>query len=186
VHHSILDYRGQTYLFYHDKDLSPAFDKNRAIRADKLFFNADGTIQRVTPTLRGVGVVNASSEIQIDRYSATSDDGVVIAFLDDSNPHAGWKTTFNAAQSWVRFNEVDFGRGAQQSIEVRAKAPAQGMLEIRLDKPDGPVIGRVDVGQASDWNIASVAAKRVPGGVHDLFVTQAGVAVIEVDWVRFR
>jgi hypothetical protein len=186
VHHSILDYLGQSYLFYHDKDLSPGFDKNRAIRADKLFFNADGTIQKVTPTLRGVGLVKASSEIQIDRYSATSGDGISVAFLEEANPHAGWKTTFSAATSWVRFNEVDFGQGGRKAMEVRAKAASKGALEIRLDKPDGPVIGRVDVGQAADWNIAKVATKSVPGGVHDLFVTSAAGAVIEVDWVRFR
>jgi hypothetical protein len=186
VHHSILDYQGQWYLFYHDKDLSPSFDKNRAIRADKLFFNADGTIRKVIPTLRGVGLVEAKSEIQIDRYSATSDEGIAVSFLDETNPHAGWKATFSAAKSWVRFNEVDFGRGAQKSIEVRAKAPRGGALEIRLDQPDGPVIGRVEVGQASDWKIASDVAKSVPAGVHDLFVTQAGAAAVEVDWVSFR
>src|SRR5688572_23909580 len=136
VHHSILDYKGQWYLFYHDKDLSPAFDKNRAIRADKLYFNADGTIRKVTPTLRGVGLVNAKSEIQIDRYSAISGEGVAISFLDDANPHAGWKTAFSAAKSWVQFNEVDFGQGGQKLIQVRAKAPRGGALEIRLDKQD--------------------------------------------------
>ena len=186
VHHSIVQYKGQWYLFYHDRDLSPSFDKHRSIRADKLFFNADGTIRKVVPTLRGVGLVQATSEIQIDRYSATSGAGVAVAFLDPANPHAGWKTTFDAADSWVRFNEVDFGSGAQKSIEVRAKAPAGGTLEIRLDKQNGPVLGRVDIGQGTDWKIASVAAKSIPAGVHDLVVTHAGAAVVEVDWVRFR
>jgi hypothetical protein len=186
VHHSIVDYKGQWYLFYHDKDLSPSFDKNRAIRADKLFFNADGTIQKVTPTLRGVGLVEAKSEIQIDRYSATSDQGIAVSFLDDANPHAGWKTAFSAAKSWVRFNEVDFGQGGQKSIQVRAKAPGGGALEIRLDKQDGPVLGRVEVGQGTGWTTASVAAKNIPAGVRDLIVTQAGAEAVEVDWVSFR
>jgi len=186
VHHSIIDYQGQWYLFYHDKDLSPGFDKNRSARADKLYFNDDGTIRKVIPTLRGVGVVDAKSEIQIDRYSATSGEGIAVSFLDEANPHAGWKTSFNAASAWVRFNEVDFGQGGQKAIEVRAKAPAGGALEIRLDKPDGPVIGRIEVGQGADWGVASVAARKVPAGVHDLFVTQAGAPAVEVDWVRFR
>ncbi|HEY0687339.1 MAG TPA: family 43 glycosylhydrolase [Steroidobacter sp.] len=186
VHHSILDYRGQWYLFYHDKDLSPAFDKNRAIRADKLFFNSDGTIRKVTPTLRGVGLVDAKSEIQIDRYSATSGAGVAVSFLDEANPHAGWKTTFSAEKSWVRFNEVDFERGGQKSIAVRAKAPGGGALEIRLDKHDGPVIGRLQLGRGAEWNIASGVTSSVPAGVHDLFVTQGGAELIEVDWVSFR
>ncbi len=186
VHHSIVEYQGQWYLFYHDRDLSPAFDKNRSIRADKLFFNADGTIRKVTPTLRGVGLVQATSEIQIDRYSATSGEGIAVSFLDESNPHAGWKTTFSAAKSWVRFNEVDFGPGAQKSIEVRAKVAGGGALEVRLDGPDGPVLGRVEMDQGTDWKIASVAAKNLPTGVHDLVVTQAGAGSVEVDWVRFR
>lgn len=54
-HHSILEYKGQWYLFNHDMDLSPDFDKNRSIHADFLYFNEDGTIQKVIPTLRGVG-----------------------------------------------------------------------------------------------------------------------------------
>jgi hypothetical protein len=186
VHHSILDYKGQWYLFYHDKDLSPSFDKNRAIRADKLFFNADGTIRKVVPTLRGVGLVQANSEIQIDRYSATGGDGVAVSFLDDANPHAGWKTTFSAPKSWVRFNEVDFGKSVHRSIEVRAKAPGGGALEIRLDKPDGPMLGRVDVAAGNDWQTASVAARNIPSGVHDLIVTHSGAETVEVDWVSFR
>jgi arabinoxylan arabinofuranohydrolase len=186
VHHSILDYKGQWYLFYHDKDLSPSFDKNRSIRADKLSFNADGTIQKVTPTLRGVGLVDANSEIQIDRYSATSPEGIAVSFLDEANPHAGWKTTFGDANSWVRFDAVDFGRGAEKTVQIRAKSEAGSVLEIHLDKQDGPLLGRVKVGKGADWKVASVAAKNIPSGVHDLVVTHAGAQPVEVDWIRFR
>jgi len=186
VHHSILEYQGQWYLFYHDRDLSPSFDKNRSIRADKLFFEADGTIRKVTPTLRGVGLVQATSQIQIDRYSATSGDGVAVSFLDEANPHAGWKTTFRGAKSWVRFNEVDFGRGAQHTIEVRAKAPGKGRLEIRLDSQDGPSLGHVTIGAGPDWKISSAATKKIPPGVHDLVVTQTGAESVDVDWVSFH
>ena len=190
VHQSIVEYRGQWYLFYHDRDLSPSFDKHRSIRADKLFFNPDGTIRKVVPTLRGVGIVQATSQIQIDRYSATSGAGVAVSFLDPANPHAGWKTTLGEAGaragSWVRFNEVDFGGGAEKSIEVRAKAPSGGALEIRLDEQNGPVLGRVEVAPGTEWTIASGAANGIPAGVHDLLVTQAGAGSVEVDWVSFR
>ena len=191
VHHSLVDYQGQWYLFYHDRDLSPSNDKRRSIRADKLFFNPDGTIQKVTPTLRGVGLVDAKSEIQIDRYSATSPEGIAVSFLDDTNPHAGWKTTFNAANSWVRFNEVDFGRGGRKSIKVRAKSAGDGVLEIHLDKADGPLLGRmkfgrVKVGQGTDWVVTSSTSKKLPAGVHDIVVTQGGTGPVEVDWISFR
>jgi hypothetical protein len=183
-HHSIVEYRGQWYLFYHDRELSPSNDKRRAIRADKLYFNDDGSIRKVTPTLRGVGLVNAASQIQIDRISARGGEGVAVSFLDEANPHAGWKIAFGAAQSWVRFNEVDFGRGGQKAVEMRAKAAGMGALEIRVDSQDGPVIARVKV-DGTDWKVAKAALKKVPAGVHDLFVTQAGAQPVEVDWVSF-
>jgi hypothetical protein len=185
VHHSILDYEGQWYLFYHDRDLSPSFDKHRSIRADKLYFNPDGSIQKVTPTLRGVGIVDATNEIQIDRYSAKSSDGIAISFLDETNPHAGWKTSLNTANSWVRFDEVDFGRGGQKSIAVRAKSGAKGALEIHLDRQDGPLLGRVTVGGTA-WKTASGRARKIPSGVHDLVIVQSADVPVEVDWVSFR
>jgi hypothetical protein len=151
-----------------------------------LAFNADGSIQKVTPTLRGVGLVKAGNEIQVDRYSAKSPDGVAISFLDDSNPHAGWKTSLGGAHSWVRFNEVDFGDGGQKSIAVRAKAGGKGTLEIHLDSESGPLLGRVKVGKENSWKTVSARAKKIPTGVHDLVVTQNGSGPVEVDWVSFR
>jgi hypothetical protein len=186
VHHSIVDYRNQWYLFYHDRDLSPSFDKNRSIRADKLSFNADGTIRKVSPTLRGVGLVSAQSQIQIDRYSATSGNGIEVAFLDDKHPDAGWQTTFSAAQSWVRFNDVDFDHGGQKALAVRAKAPRGGVLEIRLDKAEGTPVGRVRLDPAQDWKNTRVSVKNIPAGVHDVIVTQSESNAVAVDWVSFH
>lgn len=185
VHHSIVEFKGQWYLFYHDRDLSPSFDKHRSIRADALSFEADGSIRKVVPTLRGVGLVNANSEIQIDRYSATSPQGIAVSFLDDANPFAGWKTAFSAPQAWLRFNQVDFGNGRQKSIEVRAKSSGKGALEIRLDKPDGPLLARVN-SRSADWAVATARAGKVPAGVHDLIVTAGVGAPVEVDWIRFH
>ena len=89
----------------------------------------------------------------------------------------------------MRFNEVDFGKGKQRAVEVRARNAsdgAKGVLEIRLDKPDGPVLGRVQVGAGAEWQDARGSARKIPAGVHDLYVTQAGAEAVEVDWVRFR
>ena len=59
-HHSAIQFKDQWYLFYHDRDYSPNFDKARSIRLDSLFFNSDGTIKKVIPTLRGVGLTDAA------------------------------------------------------------------------------------------------------------------------------
>jgi hypothetical protein len=48
------------------------------------------------------------------------------------------------------------------------------------------VIARVNVDGGMDWKIAKAGAKKIPAGVHDLFVTQTGAQAVEVDWVSFR
>jgi len=185
VHQSIVEYQGQWYLFYHDKDLSPEFDKNRSIRADRLFFNDDGTIKKVVPTLRGVGVVEANRKIPIARFSGTSREGVTVSFLNPANPQEGWKISLAGATSWVRFNGVDFGKGAFRVVEARAVAPAGGAIEIHVDNAEGPLLGRVKIGRGVDWQVFRTTAGAIPSGVHDLIVTQASGNPVDVDWIRF-
>ena len=49
-HGSIVKYKGQWYLFYHTCDISGQGNL-RSICFDKLYFNSDGTIQKVIPTI---------------------------------------------------------------------------------------------------------------------------------------
>lgn len=66
-HHSVVEYKGQWYLFYHNADLflgsdPPEHEKRyrgfrRSICVDYLYYNEDGTIQQVIPTREGVKAV---------------------------------------------------------------------------------------------------------------------------------
>lgn len=113
-HHSIIDYKDQWYLFYHQNDWSPKFDKNRSARIDSLFFNADGTIQKVKPTFRGVGLTKATEKIQLDRYSRISDKDASVVYNDTLNYFDGWKTVLSSKDAWIQYNSVDFGGGKQK------------------------------------------------------------------------
>jgi hypothetical protein len=183
---SVVEYQGQWLLFYHDQDLSPTFDKARSIRADRLLFNNDGTIRKVIPTRRGVGTVEATREIPIDRYSAISRERVSVSFLNPDNPREGWQISLAGEPAWVRFNDVDFGEGALRTVQVRAVAPAGGAIDIRLDKENGPVLGRVKIDPGPAWKVIKANVQNVSAGVHDLVVTQAGQEPVALDWVRFK
>ncbi len=185
-HQSVVEYQGQWYLFYHDNQLSPNFDKNRSMRADRLSFNDDGTIRKVEPTLRGVGIVDAGSRIQIDRASAISLKGVRVSFLDPADPRAGWKIRLAGRDARVRFNDVDFGQAARTSVVARAVARKGGAVAIRVDRDDGPVLGRVEIAPGREWTIVRAPAANIPAGVHDLFVVQAGDSPVELDWISFE
>jgi hypothetical protein len=186
VHHSIVEYKGRWYLFYHDKDLSPDFEKNRAIRADYLSFNDDGTIKKVLPTLRGVGMVDAKSRIQIARYSNISKEGVSVSFLNETNKFEGWKISLKGTNTWVQFNDVDFGKNDLRKVNVRSVSSTGGTIEIRLDKLDGPLLAQVEFGKGSAWKVITSKLVNFPAGVHDLVVTQNDDNNVDLDWISFE
>jgi hypothetical protein len=49
THHSIVEFRGQWYLFYHDASLSGGIDYKRSIKVAELTHNPDGTIRMIEP-----------------------------------------------------------------------------------------------------------------------------------------
>lgn len=184
-HHSIVEYDGQWYLFYHHNDYSPEFDKNRSVRIDTLAFNPDGTIRKVIPTLRGVGVTDARTRIQVDRYSDIARNGVSIDYLDRSNPFEGWKTIFKKRGAWVRYDRVDFGDRPATRAVVRARAPKGGHISISTAGSTAPIC-TVDLKPDSQWREVSVPVSGTsPSGIQDLVVKLLSGSGVEIDWIGF-
>jgi len=185
-HQSVIQFINQWYLFYHNNDLSPQFDKNRSVRIDSLFFNEDGTIQKVLPTLRGVGQTNAKQKIQIDRYTQRSNDGASIDFIDSLNKFNGWKTIFSQAGAWVQYNSVDFGKPTLKTITVRALSQTGGILQIHANDINGLLIAEIKIPKSSNWKITKFPVLNIQSGIHNLFVVLKDNKKIEVDWIGFE
>jgi hypothetical protein len=184
-HQSIVSYKGQWYLFYHDRDYSPNFDKNRSVRVDSLSFNSDGTIRKVIPTLRGVGVTDSQKIIEIDRYSQISNNGISVALLDTVNTFNGWKTKLGEQNAWIRYNAVDFGNKKLKSVEVKCMSQTGGTLEIRIDKTNGILLAEVKIPKGSEWNTVNTRLLKYKKGIHNLVIVLKDNYPVEVDWVRF-
>jgi hypothetical protein len=185
-HQSIIEFGNQWYLFYHDSDLSPAFDKNRSIRIDSLFFNEDGTIRKVTPTLRGVGITPATEKIEIDRFSLKSDTGVIVTFLDSLNAFDGWKTILKERNSWIQYNAVNFTDRKIKSVVIKALTEKDSKLVIRLDKMDGPVVSEVQVHANESWTRINGKVLKFHPGIHNLIIILEDGGPVEIDWLRFE
>ncbi len=184
-HQSIIQYKNQWYLFYHSNDYSPSFDKARSIRADSLFFNVDGTIKKVIPTLRGIGVTNAIANIQPDRYSEKSDD-VSINFIDTSNRFKGWKTIFEKNGGWIKYNTVDFGKKKLKNVIVKVVSTTGGTLQVHLDNMNGPVISTIVISKTMEWKEIKVPLLNYEAGIHHLIISLKTGANVEVDWMKFE
>ena len=178
-HHSLVEYRGQWYLFYHHNDYSPDFDKNRSARIDKVFFNEDGTIQEVTPTLRGVGPVMAGSEVQTDRYSSI--EGASIAYLDPADCFKGWKTVFSQSGDKVCFNELDFGRKSPKRVIFRVRSSEGGRIALTARET-----AEFDIPATDQWKEISFPLPFKAVGMKDLQVELLSGGIVELDWITFR
>ena len=185
-HQSVIEFKNQWYLFYHHNDLSPSFDKNRSTRIDSLFFNEDGTIKKVIPTLRGVGLTDASKEIQIDRYSLKSNKGASIAFLDTLNKFGGWKTILDTADAWIQYNNVDFGSNNFKSVNIKALSNTGSTIQIKLNSNNGPVIAQVKIPKGNSWENITAPISDVKTGVQNLVISLKGNNHVEIDWIKFE
>jgi hypothetical protein len=185
-HQSIIQFKGQWLLFYHNDDLSPNFDKARSIRADSLFFNADGTIRKVIPTMRGIGTTSAGKPIQIDRFSAAAKSGIVTDYVDTLHRMLGWKVRFDNKNAWVRYNKVDFGIKQLTNVTLRSAAQSGALIEIHADRIDGPLISRVKIGKSASWALSKGFVSARQHGIHDLFIVSKDNSPVEIDWLTFE
>jgi GH43 family beta-xylosidase len=185
-HHSFIQFKGQWYLFYHHNDYSPQFDKNRSIRIDSLSFNPDGTIQKVIPTLRGVGLSDARKQIQVDRYSHKSDKGTSIAFLDTLNKFQGWKMILDKQNAWIQYNSIDFGKKKLKTISLRAASKTGATLQLRLNNSDGPVIGEIRIPKENELTVYKTPLLVFQPGIQNLVIVLKDNAAVEIDWVSFE
>ena len=183
-HHSIVNFKGQWYLFYHHNDYSPNFDKNRSVRVDKISFLPDGTIEQVTPTLRGVGETKATDHIQMDRYSAIYHYGVYVDLLDAENPFEGFYIHFSRGNSWVRYDEITFGETAPTSIVFRFRSGAAS--RVSLQTRDEKIVGTFDLPASKDWKEVKLPFETALTGIQNIKLIVDEAKDLDVDWISFE
>jgi len=185
-HHSIIEYKGQWYLFYHQNHLSPHFDKNRSICIDSLFFNPDGTIRKVFPTNRGVGITDASKKIEIDRYSKISDSGVDIEFIDSTNTFKGWKTVFYKKDSWIQYNSVSFENKKYKNVVLKCLAVSGGVIKVKLNNINGLEIAKIVIPPSNEWQLIKSKVSGLKQEINNLFLVSDNNKKVEIDWLSFE
>ena len=204
-HHSIVQYKGQWYIFYHTNFFSPNDDKRRSVCIEKLAFNADGTIQEVKETMRGVGINKSTEKIQIDRYSTASAD-VTTQYIDTTRAFSGGSATLPAKGSWLKYDDVDFSDltdgymlinvKAADNTEfcvregsVKGKVLARFKLTVKPEEPAGganQAMSRFRRDMRNQWLTQTAALDYTPKGVTNLVITNEGGGALSVDWIQFK
>ncbi|MDC1465809.1 family 43 glycosylhydrolase [Polaribacter sp.] len=74
THGSVVEFKNQWYIFYHNGNLSGGIGPNRSICFDPIYFNEDGTIQMVKQTL-GVALPTFHKDINFNEMMGTLKPG---------------------------------------------------------------------------------------------------------------
>lgn len=177
-HGSIAEFNGDWYVFYHRS--SQATKYNRRACLERIRFNEDGSIDEVEMTTQGVsGPIDADS--RIDAYRACLLSGAVRTEPSDKGAGAG-EDRFGEHlahienENWAAYKYIDFGEGRSRFEARAASLTYGGRIEIRLDSPDGALIGVCDVGRTGgwqSWESFSCGLERTTG-VHAVYLVFKG------------
>ncbi|MFW6354227.1 MAG: glycoside hydrolase family 43 protein [Verrucomicrobiota bacterium] len=187
-HPGVVDYKGQTYLFYHNAALPGGGGFNRSVCVDELEFGPDGEVIPLDMDPAGVapvGTLDPYSRVEAETIAWTGgvetqrleDRGMVVYDIDDGD--------------FIRVREVAFGEKGARRFTATVRGEAGGMIELRLDTPDGPLAGTLEI-PSTDGKWRTLRT-RVEGatGTRDLYLVFKGEAESEgelfaFDWWRFR
>jgi hypothetical protein len=186
-HAGIIDFKGNSYVFYHDQDLSKGQGFKRSVSLEQFSYNADGTIPLITPTKQGItksiSFLDPYTRVQAETMAWS--EGLKTA---KDNQTGVYVTKINKGD-YLKVRSADFGKGAKTLEASVASATAGGIIEIRLDSPEGELLGSLTVEKTGGWqNWKTVTGKvKKTTGVHDLcFVFKGGDGdLFNFDWWRF-
>jgi hypothetical protein len=185
-HPGLIDFKGKTYLFYHNGALEGGGGFTRSVCVDELHFNTDGSIQRVTPTNTAIekAIKNLNSYNRVEAETMAWERGVETA----SNGKGAVYVTDIDNKDYLKIRSVDLAKGATR-FEASFIPLTGGSIEVRLDKPDGVLIGtcQVSKGTGSDtWQTLSAKVTQVKG-LHDVYLVFKGEGekLFNFDWWRF-
>ena len=179
-HHSIVDFRGKTYILYHSRLLSNRQGHNnvfeRSVCIDELKYNDDGTIVKVVPTQEGPKQLKPLDPFAGNRSVTICQDEKVKVVMADVKGKSTSVVKATADGAWVRYAGFAF-KSAPRSVKALVRAKGGARLEVRKGAVGGPVVATLDIGDTKGA-FAEVSAKVKDIGAEtcDLYFVFVGAA----------
>ncbi|GHH71656.1 glycoside hydrolase [Streptomyces sulfonofaciens] len=185
-HPGIIDFKGNSYFFYHNGALPGGGGFTRSVAVEKFSYNPDGTIPTINMTSTGapqVGTLNPYTRQEAETTAwesgietePSSGGGMDVGYIDNGD--------------YLKVKGVAFGAGASSFTARVASGAGGGTIELRLGGPTGTVVGRCGVPGTGGWQTWTTVSCPVSGarGTQDLYLGFAGGSgyLANVDWWQF-
>lgn len=148
-HGGIIDYKGNSYLFYHTGLLPGGGSYGRAACVEQFSYNTDGTIPSISITNEGpkpVGFIDPYKRVEAETMAWSQKCSI------SQNSKIGVYVSSARMKGYIKVREVNFGAQSPKSFSASLAAGLDGgILEVKLDSVAGPAIASINVSRTGGW-----------------------------------
>jgi beta-xylosidase len=174
THGSVVEFKGQWYLFYHNQAISGEGNL-RSVCIDYLEFNEDGTIKTVIQTKEGVSSIGAAPEASPYLKTYPAAEGIVFGGAEIQTLASGHQVVshLQTEGSYVLINNVDGGEGGRASIELQY-ATRERLAKVRLyvNDKDYSLLNALSTGGSQEFSRnTNITVNLLPGAINTLKIS---------------
>ena len=168
-HHSIVEFKGQLYLFYHSRPVEKAMGitgNYRSPQVDKITMNGE-KFNPVTGTMKGIPQLK-----ELDPYSTVQAE--TMSDQAGINVSGVGNTVVSEIQSgdWIKVSGVDFSKGTN-TLTVKVSSNSGGVIKVCTGSNTGKAIGYVEIPEFTTAKEITVPVNDI-SGTEDLFFVFSG------------
>jgi len=175
-HHAMFEFKGSWYIAYHAQTVSAAMGVSSGYRSthlNKVYFNEEDVIEDIQANMQGVEKVkNLNPYETVSAVTMAWQAGVDVRKLEEASANQSSHVLTKIHNGdWIGVASADFNQGATEFVAKLASNVTGSIVEIRLDKLDGELIGTIDVPNTSsfdNWENVSTLVQSI-SGVHDVY-----------------
>ena len=204
-HHATFVYEGKSYFIYHAQTLSKAQEEAqglapgtltkgyRSTHIDPIELNSDGTIRPIAGTYEGISQLKTINPYErIDAETVAWNAGIKIAdCAEEGKLFKDFNRQITDLQDgdWTSVAQAAFGNRGAAEFTVKAASKSGGQIEIRMDSPEGALVGTVNVeatGSEDTFKEFSCKLDRITD-THNVFLVFKGKAenLMNIDYYSF-
>lgn len=204
-HHATFVYEGKSYFIYHAQTLSKAQEEAqglasgtltkgyRSTHIDPIELNSDGTIRPIAGTYEGISQLKTINPYErIEAETVAWNAGIKIAdCAEEGKLFKDFNRQITDLQDgdWTSVAQAAFGDRGAAEFTVKAASKSGGQIEIRMDSPEGALVGTVNVeatGSEDTFKEFSCKLDRITD-THNVFLVFKGNAenLMNVDYYSF-
>ncbi|PQE14055.1 putative endo-14-beta-xylanase protein [Rutstroemia sp. NJR-2017a BBW] len=168
-HEGIIDYKGNSYFFYHNGALPGGGGYQRSACVEKFVYNSDGTIPTIKMTTAGppqIGTLNPY--VQQEAETAAWSQGIETEVCSEG----GMDVSSINNGDYIKVKGVAFGTGAKSFSARVSSATSGGTIQLRLGSTSGTLVGTCTVSGTGGWQTWTTVTCPISGatGTQDLYL----------------